>query len=134
MDWQLMIEDKDLLNVDMLDVLNPFNGEVIGKVVNANKSQVHEVLNRAFQFHCNLSAKERREILLKAAMYIENHKNSLAMLISSESGLSLQDTTYEVERVINCAEYSAKVCELVEKDTTGEYIFGENNSPELNFI
>ena len=129
-----MIEDKDLLNVDMLDVLNPFNGEVIGKVVNANKSQVHEVLNRTFQFHCNLSAKERKEILLKAARYIENHKNSLAMLISSESGLSLQDTTYEVERVINCAEYSAKVCELVEKDTTGEYILGENNSPELNVI
>ena len=75
MDWQVMIEDKDLLNEDMLDVLNPFNGEVIGKVLNANKSQVHEVLNRTFQFHCNLLAKEREEILLKAALYIEKHKN-----------------------------------------------------------
>ena len=83
MDWQVMIEDKDLLNVDMLDILSPFNGEVVGKVVNANKSQVHEVLNRVFQFHCDLSAKEREAILLKTALYIEKHKDSLSMLISS---------------------------------------------------
>ncbi len=134
MDWQVMIEDKGLLNVDMLDVLNPFNGEVVGKVVNANKSQVHEVLNRAFQLHCNLSAKEREEILLKTALYIEKHKDSLAMLISSESGLSLQDTIYEVERVINCAKYSAKVCALVEKDTTNEYLLDGTNYPELSVI
>ena len=26
---------------DMIDVLNPFNGKLVGKVVNANKKQVH---------------------------------------------------------------------------------------------
>ena len=129
-----MIEGRDLLNLDMLDVLNPFNGEVVGKVVNANKNQVHEVLNKAFQFRCNLSAKEREDILLKTVLYMEKHKISLAMLITSESGLSLKDTIYEVERVINCAKYSAKVCTLVEKDTTNEYLLDDANYPELNVI
>ncbi len=120
--------------MDMLDVLNPFNKEVVGRVVNSSKEQVHEVLEKAFKFHCNLSAKERGDVLLKAALYIEKHKNDLAKLISSESGLSLKDTTYEAERVIKCAEYSAKVCAIVERDTTNEYLLDDTNYPELNVI
>jgi len=129
-----MIKGESTLNMDMFYVLNPFNGEVVGEVVNSDKNQVHEVLNKALQFHCNLSAKERKEILLKTASYIDNHKDNLAMLISSESGLSLQDTIYEVERVVNCAKYSAKACALVEENITNDYLLGSNNYPELSVI
>ena len=130
----MIAKDKSLLNADILNVLNPFNGEVVGKVVNANKEQVHEVLSRVSQFHCDLSSKEREDVLLKTALYIEKYKDDLAVLISSESGLSLQDTIYEVERVVNCAKYSAKACALVEKDTTNEYLLDDTNYPELSVI
>ena len=78
----MIAKDKSLLNADILNVLNPFNGEVVGKVVNANKEQVHEVLSRVSQFHCDLSSKEREDVLLKTALYIEKYKDDLAVLIS----------------------------------------------------
>ena len=112
-------------NKDKFDVLNPFTGEVVDSVNNLSRTQVHGVLNDSLNFHCNLSSKERSEILLKTADYLKKNTNSLAQLISLESGLSLQDTTYEVGRVINCAKYSAKVCSLVERDITGEFVLDD---------
>ncbi len=121
-------------NKDRFDVLNPFNGEVVDSVNNLSRVQVHSVLNDSLNFHCNLTSKERSEILLKTADYLKQNTNSLAQLISLESGLSLQDTTYEVGRVINCAKYSAKVCSLLERDITGEFVLDEENNPELKVV
>ena len=94
-----MTEDKAPNYDDVIEVSNPFDGEVVGKVINANKIQVHEQLNKAFMFKCDLSASKREDILLKTALFLENNKESLASLISSESGLSLQDTKYEESNV-----------------------------------
>jgi len=119
---------------DKFDVLNPFNGEIVGNVDNLDRIQIHKVLNDSLNFKCNLSSKERSEILLKTASYLKKDTTSLAKLISLESGLSLQDTTYEVGRVINCAKYSAKVCNLSEKDITSEYVLDDENYPELKVV
>jgi aldehyde dehydrogenase (NAD+) len=132
MDLLVMIKNK--LKVDMFEVLNPYSGELVGRVLNYNKRQVHKVLDRSLKFSCILSAEERKEILQKTSSFIEKNKKALSMLISSESGLSLKDTRYEVERVINCAKYSAKVCSIIEKDTTCEYILDNKNYPELSVI
>ena len=35
---------------------------------------------------------------------------------------------------MNCARYSAKVCSLVEKELTSEYVLDEVNIPELNVV
>ena len=125
---------QQMKNKDKFDVLNPFNGEVVDSVNNLSRVQVHSVLNNSLNFHCNLSSKERSEILLKTADYLKDNTNSLAQLISLESGLSLQDTTYEVGRVINCAKYSAKVCNLIEKDITSEFVLDDENNPELKVV
>ena len=130
----VMNNNKASLNKDTFDVFNPFNGELVGKVINLDKNQVHKILKRVSKYRCNLSANERKEILLSTSLYLDKHKESLAMLISSESGLSLKDTIYEVERVINCAKYSAKVCSILEIDTTKDYILDEKNYPELQVI
>ena len=53
-----MTEAKVPMYDDMIDVLNPFNGKLVGKVVNANKKQVHEQLNKAYKFKCKLSGRE----------------------------------------------------------------------------
>jgi len=71
-----MTEDKFPLYDDVIEVLNPSNGEVVGKVVNANKIQVHEQLSKAFKFKCKLSANKRKDVLLKTALYLENNKAS----------------------------------------------------------
>ena len=129
-----MMKNNNTLNIDSLKVLNPFDGKVVGTVESLNQSQVHSILKKVYNFQCNLLANEREEILLKSALFMSEHKDSLARLISSESGLSLQDTKYEVERVIKCAKFSAKVCALVEKDTTDEYLLEQQNKPKLTVI
>ena len=52
-----MTEAKVSMYDDMIDVLNPFNGKLVGKVVNSNKKQVHDQLNEALKYKCKLSAK-----------------------------------------------------------------------------
>jgi len=116
------------------NVLNPFNDDIVESVDNMSRSKIHEVLSDSLNYKCNLSAEERSEILLKVAEHLKKNTKSLARLISLESGLSLQDTIYEVGRVVNCARYSAKVCSLVEKDTTSEYVLDEVNSPQLTVV
>jgi len=118
----------------MLKVINPFDGSVIREIENINKEQVHKVLSKALRFQCTLSAKERADILLRAALFLRDNKDSLAKLISLESGLSLKDTMYEVERVISCAKFSSKVCSLVESDTTEEYLLDDITHPKLSVI
>jgi len=118
----------------MLKVINPFDGSVIREIENINKEQVHKVLSKALRFQCTLSAKERADILLRAALFLRDNKDSLAKLISLESGLSLKDTMYEVERVISCAKFSSKVCSLVESYTTEEYLLDDITHPKLSVI
>ena len=120
--------------MSMLKVINPFDGSVIREIENINKEQVHKVLSKALRFQCTLSAKERADILLRAALFLRDNKDSLAKLISLESGLSLKDTMYEVERVISCAKFSSKVCSLVESDTTEEYLLDDITHPKLSVI
>ena len=122
------------VNKETFDVLNPFNGELVQSVIDMKGSQVHEILKNSLDYQCNLTAEERADILNKTAQYLTEHTDNLAELITLESGLSLQDTIYEVGRVVNCARYSAKVCSLVEKDMTDEYLLDELNSPELNVV
>jgi len=122
------------VNKETFDVLNPFNGELVQSVIDMKRSQVHEVLNNSLDYQCNLTSEERAQILNKTAQYLTDNTNNLAELITLESGLSLQDTIYEVGRVVNCARYSAKVCSLVEKDMTDEFLLDESNNPELRVV
>ena len=122
------------LKANRFDVLNPFNGDIVGSVENLSRLQVHSVLEKSLNYNCILSAKDRSKILLSVAEYLKKNTNSIAKLISLESGLALQDTIYEVGRVINCAKYSAKVCDFVERDTTDEYVLDDENIPQLTVV
>ena len=119
---------------ETLDVINPYNGEIVGKVHDASVTEIHDAIMQSYNYNCELSAKERADVLLKLADYFEKHKIELASLITLESGLSLKDTIYETGRVINCARYSAKVCQLVERDITDDYLLDKDNNPVLNVV
>ncbi|NOG59080.1 MAG: aldehyde dehydrogenase family protein [Proteobacteria bacterium] len=118
----------------MFDIVNPYNGDIVGKAVDASNSDIQGALEKSYDYQCELSATERANILLKTANYFEKHILELAKLITLETGLCLKDTKYEIGRVVNCARYSAKVCHLVERDTTANYLLDEENKPKLNVI
>lgn len=118
----------------MFDVFNPYNGEIVGSVVNSTATDIYNILEKSYNYSCDLSALERSDILLRTADYLERHKGELARLITLESGLCLKDTLYEVARVVNCARYSAKVCALVERNITNDFVLDLENNPRLEVI
>jgi len=130
----MIIDEKKTLNGSMFEIINPYTGDVVGEVVDASDSNIQDALVKSYNFNCKLNAYERADILIKLAENFESHKLELAELITSESGLSLKDTMYEVSRVINCARYSAKVCQLVERDVTEDYLLDTVNNPVLQVI
>lgn len=119
---------------DMFDVFNPYNGEIVGSVANSTATDIQNILEKSYNYNCDLSAEKRAAVLLKTADYLEKHKNELAELITLESGLCLKDTLYEISRVVNCARYSAKVCALVERNITDDFILDAKNNPKLEVI
>jgi aldehyde dehydrogenase (NAD+) len=131
----MIIDGITISGKNTFDIFNPFNGDRIGSVADASDDNIYDALQKSYDFQCELSAIERSDILLKTAGYLKEHKYELAKLITSESGLCLKDTVYEVDRVISCARYSAKVCAIVEKDTTKDFILDEmNKKPTLKVV
>ena len=130
----MIVDGQRVIKGDMFDVVNPYNGEVVGKVVDASNIDIQDILIKSYNFQCELSAAERASVLLKAADYFEGHKLELSRLITLESGLSLKDTIYEVGRVVDCARYSAKVCRLIERDITEDFLLDTQNIPKLQVV
>lgn len=130
----MIIDGYSIKEGNMFDIVNPYNSEIVGNAVDSNDQDISEAIQKSYDFQCELSALERANILLKTANYFDQHKLELAKLITLESGLSLKDTEYEIGRVINCARYSAKVCYLVERDTTTDFILDSDNVPILQVV
>jgi len=71
-----------------LDVLNPFNGEKVGQVPRASKSQVDQAMEIAKNYQPKLTRYERQQILSKTAELLVSRRDEISDLITAESGLS----------------------------------------------
>ena len=87
------------------NVINPFNGEIVGQSPNNSKKKINNILKEVADYKCELSGLERSAILNKNIQSIKKNKGVLSKLISSESGLCIKNSLYEVERAINCIHY-----------------------------
>ena len=119
---------------DLFEIINPYNQKVVGSVKNYTENEIRQVVKRMSGFQTKMSARERGDILNKLIVLLEEKSEELALLISSETGLSLKDTSYEVVRVISSARFSALYSEKIEMDVTSEFILTSENHPELTVI
>ena len=105
------------------NVINPFNGEIVGESPNNSKQEINNILNDVADYKCELSGLERSEILNKNIQTIQKNKRVLSKLISLESGLCIKNSLYEVERAINCIHYCSLQAKLIDNiDITSEYL------------
>ncbi|KAA0256852.1 aldehyde dehydrogenase family protein [Deferribacter autotrophicus] len=96
----------------VLDVTNPYNGEVIARVYEASKKEVEFAINTAYAARekvASLTAKERGEILEKIAMLLQDRAEDFAKTISLESGKAIKFARGEVARAIETFKFSADV-------------------------
>jgi putative phosphonoacetaldehyde dehydrogenase len=95
------------MNDRVIEVFNPYTRERVGSVPTASVDEVRAALTRAHAYRPRLTRYERARILDAAAALVRERSTELAALITSESGLSLKDSTYETGRVADVLNFGA---------------------------
>jgi aldehyde dehydrogenase (NAD+) len=85
----------------------PYTGEIIGAAPLLPAATVQRALDLAAAARVPLDRYERSAVLTRIADAIESAAQTLAQLITWESGLSLRDTTHEVRRAANVFRIAA---------------------------
>lgn len=94
-----------------IDVLNPFDGSVVGSVADVCASQVPQLLatGRSGAHACAALPRHRRaSILEQAASNIQRDAQAFARLIVDEAGKTLKQAEKEVKRCVNTLKLSAE--------------------------
>ena len=95
-----------------LEVINPFNGKVVGTVPRASKRQVDQAMEIAKNFQSNLTRYERQQILTTTADLLISRRDEISDIITAESGLCKKDSLYEVGRAFDVFSLTGQLCIL----------------------
>lgn len=94
----------------VVEVFNPYTGEVVGTVPRASREQVANTFAIAASYKPKLTRYERQQILSKTAEIIVSRKEEISDLITAESGLSKKDSLYEVGRAFDVFSLAGQLC------------------------
>lgn len=104
----------------VVDIVNPFTREVIGKQVFATVDDVEMALQCAVNARhetTDIPIYKRAEILMKASELLTSRKEHFAQLISMELGKPLKNTLDEVARTIETLQLSAEEAKRLNGET-----------------
>ena len=82
----------------VIEVRHPYTQALAGTVPKASRAHVRRALQIARVYHATLTRHERYQILMRAGATVTARQDSLARLITLESGLCLKDSRHEVGR------------------------------------
>jgi putative phosphonoacetaldehyde dehydrogenase len=94
----------------VVEVYNPYNGEIVGTVPRASREQVANAFEIAANYKPTLTRYERQQILSKTAEIIVSRKAEISDLITAECGLSKKDSLYEVGRAFDVFSLTGQLC------------------------
>ncbi len=94
----------------VVEVFNPYNGEIVGTVPRASRQQVANAFEIAANYKPTLTRYERQQILFKTAEIIVARKAEISDLITAECGLSKKDSLYEVGRAFDVFSLAGQLC------------------------
>ncbi|MGF6468193.1 phosphonoacetaldehyde dehydrogenase [Paraburkholderia youngii] len=90
-----------------LDVFDPYTGMRVGTVPLASIDDVRAAFDFALAYRPTLSRYERSQILERTAVLLRERIEQASDLISLESGLSKQDSRYEIGRVADVFRFAS---------------------------
>ena len=105
---------------EWLDVTNPANGEVVGRVPRLSEAETLEVIDaaeRAFGPWAKRAAKERSTILRKWFDLMIENADDLALILTSEQGKPLAEAKGEIVYAASFIEWFAEEAKRVYGDT-----------------
>ncbi len=90
-----------------IEVTNPWNNENVGRVASISRDQLEAAIQTHLTPREPLTRYERSRILNKTRDLLEARREELARLITSEAGLCLRETRYEVGRACDVFAFAA---------------------------
>jgi phosphonoacetaldehyde dehydrogenase len=105
----MRIAGKRVETDSQIEVLNPYNGAVVGTVPAARPEHVREAFAKAAAFKPKLTRYERQQILLRTAELLAARKEEFARIITAESGLCWKDSLYEAGRAYDVYSFAGQL-------------------------
>ena len=97
---------------ERIEVFNPWDNSVVGTVPNGTAEDVEKAFDIAAAYQPDLTRYDRQQILLRTAEILTSRKDSISDLITSELGISKQDSLYEVGRAYDVFSLAGQLCIL----------------------
>ena len=94
----LRIAGERITTARSRQVINPYNGAVVGTVAQASVAEVRRAIDLARAFRSPLTRYQRYRICYQTAAALRAREEEIADLITAESGLCKKDSLYEVGR------------------------------------
>lgn len=98
---------RKIESANRLTVKNPYNGSVVGTVTLADHAQTQATIAGMLAGGVALTRFQRSEILDTARRLLEARREEFSRLMTSEAGLCLRETTYEVGRALDVLRFAA---------------------------
>jgi phosphonoacetaldehyde dehydrogenase len=105
----MRIAGKRVETSERIDVLNPYDGTVVGTIPAARPEHVREAFAKAAAFKPKLTRYERQQILLRTADLLAARKEEFARIITAESGLCWKDSLYEAGRAYDVYSFAGQL-------------------------
>jgi phosphonoacetaldehyde dehydrogenase len=102
-----IIGGEQVTSGSWITVRNPYTTEVVGRVAAVDRDEAARVLEKSRVARFTLTRRERCDILNRMADRLEADGPAVSRMITDESGLCIQDTTYEVSRAADVLRFSA---------------------------
>ncbi|PCE24180.1 phosphonoacetaldehyde dehydrogenase [Paraburkholderia acidicola] len=103
----LRLQGKRVMRERVLDVFDPYTRTRVGTVPLASVDDVRAAFTYAASYQAKLTRYERSQILERAAALLRERTEAASDLISLESGLSKQDSRYEIGRVADVFKFAS---------------------------
>lgn len=95
---------------ETLPVHYPYTDAIVGTVPAGNAEHARQAFEIAANYQPKLTRYERQNILLKTAELLDARKEEISDLVTSELGISKQDSLYEVGRAFDVFTLSGQMC------------------------
>ncbi|VVE37811.1 phosphonoacetaldehyde dehydrogenase [Pandoraea anhela] len=103
----LRIGGEKVTRERIIEVFNPYSGDLVGTVPKASLDDVRRAFTIAKQYRSTLTRFERVNVLEKAAALLRSRTAQAAAIITMESGLCKKDAVYEIGRVADVLGFAA---------------------------
>ncbi len=117
-----------------IEVINPFNNEIVDNVPLGDVEDVKEAVsaaNQARKLMREMSSRKLSRILTDVHQELKENMEDLARLITLETGKTIRDSRVEMQRSLETLQLSAEECKRVYGETipmdaaiTGKSVFG----------